>query len=117
MHLSLQGRLRGLEVKEGRRVTATGEGTEGVVAIANDCGGPFATQGGQLASLRQKHREEDEERRGEQAVGQPSFSIALAAGRECADPAGDPNRQRETDCQTDEGRFPIIVPNAPRPDR
>lgn len=85
--------------------------------IANDRGGPFATQCGQLASLRQKHREEDEERRGEKAVGQTGLSIALATGRKRADPAGDPDRQREADRQADEGRFPIIVPDAPRTDR
>lgn len=117
MHLPLEGRFRGLEVKEGGRVATARQGAEGVVAIANDRGGPFAAQGGQLASLRQKHREEDEERRGEQAVGQPGLTIALAAGRERADPAGDPNRQREADRQADEGRLPIIVPDTPRADR
>lgn len=117
MHLPLQGRLRGLEVKEGGRVAAAGEGTEGVVAIADDRGWTFATQGGQLPALRQEHREEDEERRGEQAVGQPGLAVALAAGREGADAAGDPDRQREADRQADEGRLPIVVPDAPRTNR
>jgi len=92
MHLPLQRCLRGFEVEEGGRVAAARERAEGVIAIANDCGGPFATQGSQLASLRQKHRKEDEERRGEQTVGQPGLSIALVAGHERADPAGDPDR-------------------------
>lgn len=111
MHLPLQGRLRGLEVKEGGRVAAARKRAEAVVAIANDSGRTLATQSGQLASLRQKHGEKDEERRGQEAVGQPGLSIVLAAGSERTDPAGDPNRQRETNRQTDESRLPIIVPD------
>lgn len=117
MHLPLQGRFRGLEVEEGGRVAASGEGTEGVVAVADDGGRPFATERGQLASLRQEHGEEDEERRGQQTVGQPGLAVVLAAGRERADRAGDPDRQREADRQADEGRLAIIVPDAARPHR
>lgn len=117
MQLPLQRRLRGLEVKEGGRVATARKGAKGVVAVANDSGGTLATQGGQLASLGQEHGEKDEERRGQEAVGQPGLSIILAAGSERTDPAGDPNRQRETDRQTDEGRLPIVVPNTARPDR
>jgi len=92
MQLPLQRRLRGLEVKEGGRVAAAGKRAEGIVTIANDSGRTLATQSGQLASLRQEHREEDEERRGQEAVSQPGLSIVLAAGSERTDPAGDPNR-------------------------
>jgi len=116
MHLPLQGRFRGLKMEERRRVSASRKRAESVVAVANDGRGPFATQGGQLASLGQEHGEEDEERRGQQTVGQPGFPVTLTGGHERSDPAGDPNRQREADRETDEGCLSIVVLDAARPD-
>lgn len=79
-------------MKEGGRVAAAGKGAKGVVAVTNDSGGTLATQGGQLASFGQEHREKDEERSGQEAVGQPGLSVVFAAGSERTDPAGNPNR-------------------------
>jgi len=117
MHLPLQGRFRGLEVEEGGRVAAAGKGTEGVVVVANNGGGPFATKRGQLASFRQEHGEENEERRGQQTISQPGLPVVLVAGCERADRAADPDRQREADRQADEGRLAIIVSDTARPYR